>query len=262
MNHTNIVRVLSPQLQLAQKAASKGLPFVLSQVNNIGQTGVKDVSDTFGAALSALDFALYAAAGNVSRVHMHQVGGAPLSAWHPGNAGGKPREVLPVYYAHLATAAMVGPAAARAAGELRIVHLPPTANASGEDEVAYAAYERGRLARVMLINMKEHGGAASAADRKHSRHWVLAPGRCEQTAKISRLFAAGMDSKQGVSFDGKSYSSGRPAKAEIGAPWNDEFVRVGGYRNSFYIDVPYSSAVMVSMNCSSPESKAKAPDHV
>ena len=34
----------------------------------------------FGAALSALDFALYAAAGNVSRLHMHQIAGSPLSA--------------------------------------------------------------------------------------------------------------------------------------------------------------------------------------
>ena len=251
MNHANIVRVLSPQLDLARKAA-KDLPFVLSQVNNIGRRGLEDVTDTFGAALWALDFALAAAAGNVSRVHMHQVGGAPLSAWQPSSENGRRRAVLPAYYAHLAAAAMVGRAPRDG---LRIVALPVTSNVSVADEIAYGAYEGGRLARVMLINMREHVGGASPAARGHSRHWVLAPGECEETATVSRLFAAGMDSKTGISFDGKSYSEDSPRryKAEISAPWNDDSVCVGGDRNSFYIDVPHSSAVLVSLNCPSTE---------
>jgi hypothetical protein len=261
MNHTNIVRVLSQQLDLAQNATSKNLTFVLSQVNSIGRRGLVDVTDTFGAALSTLDFALAAAAGNVSRVHMHQVGGEPLSAWQPSNEDGRRRAVLPAYYAHLATAAMVGKAPR---GGLRIAALPVTSNVSVADEIAYGAYEGGRLARVMLINMREHVGGASPAARGHSRHWVLAPGECEETATVSRLFAAGMDSKTGISFDGKSYSEGSPRghKAEISAPWNDDSVCVGGDRNSFYVDVPYSSAVMVSLKCSRTENKPQQSGHV
>jgi hypothetical protein len=250
MNHTSILEALSPQLALARKAASKGLPFVLSQVNSVGSSsGVAGVSDTFGAALSALDFALAAAAGGVSRVHMHQVGGAPASAWQPSREDGRARAVLPAYYGHLAAAAMVG-AAPR--GTLRIAALPIAAGMSAVDEAAYAAFEGGRLARVMLINMKEHESATAAAvERPHSRLWVRTPGNCDGTGSVSRLFAPGMDSTTGISFNGTSYSDSSPAgaEAEISAPWNDQTVEVGGSGDLFYVDVPYSSAVMVSLKC-------------
>jgi hypothetical protein len=216
---------------------------VLSQVNNIGYHGVENVSDTFGAALWALDFALYAAAGNVSRVHMHQIAGSPLSAWQPVKARDKQREVLPTYYAHLATAAMVG----KSTDQVRIVNLQPPSYMNTDEEVAYAAYEHDQLVRFMLINMKEHN--SSTAERNSSRYWLKVEPECDKRATISRLLAPGMDSKNNVSFAGQSYSDSNSPKPAIDAPWNDESITAGQYP-TFYIDVPYSSAVMVSLDCS------------
>lgn len=86
MNHSSTVASVALQLNESHLLAglpnrlNPNLPFILGEANSLYNEGRPGLSNTFGAALWGVDFNLWCAANNISRVHMHQGKSTPLSS--------------------------------------------------------------------------------------------------------------------------------------------------------------------------------------
>jgi hypothetical protein len=250
MNHTKTVLSMSPHLALARQLSSTtgpSLPYVLGETNSLYNQGAPGLSDSFGAALWSLDFNLWCAANNVSRVHMHQGTDFRYSAWQPV-AAKTAVGTRPAYYASVAIAAMLGDSGP---AKTRVLYL--TLPAYSETEVAYAAYEGGALKRVLLINFQAWNTTSPSSPpqpRPSTTYYFATPLQCAGNATVHRLTASGSDAVTGVSWNGYSYAPelavGKPVL--LGNVSHDEGVRVSPF-GTVKVDVPWSSAAMVSLNC-------------
>jgi len=89
MNHTNTIASVALQLNesahLAALPASlnPSLPFILGETNSLYNQGAPGLSNSFGAALWGVDFALYCYAHNIRRVHFHQGTNYRYQSWQP-----------------------------------------------------------------------------------------------------------------------------------------------------------------------------------
>ena len=74
MNHTSGTGIVAPYLNSAGIAQQAGKPFIMFETNSASCGGFAGVSDSFGAALWALDYGLQMAYSNFSGALLH-VGG-------------------------------------------------------------------------------------------------------------------------------------------------------------------------------------------
>jgi len=78
MNHSSNIASISKQLNESRLLAAlpydlePDLPFIMGETNSLYNQGRPGLSNTFGAALWGVDFNLWCATNNISRVHMHQ----------------------------------------------------------------------------------------------------------------------------------------------------------------------------------------------
>lgn len=123
--------------------------------------------------------------------------------------------------------------------------------------VVYAAYEMGVLRRVMLVNLQAWNVTMAAnpsssvkAARPLAVYDFAAPSSCAGNASVARLSAPGSDSVTGATWGGMAYeyapSLGKPVAA--GNDSKGEIVPVSK-EGVFEVNVPWSSAAMVSLNC-------------
>lgn len=81
MNHTSTVRSISSQLALRNSLKYTKIPFILGEANSLYNQGKPGLSNSFGAAIWVLDFNLWCASQNISRVHMHQGTNYRYQSW-------------------------------------------------------------------------------------------------------------------------------------------------------------------------------------
>ena len=74
LNHTSGQNIVAPYLNTAGIAQQNGKPFLMFETNTASCGGFPGVSDSFGAALWAVDYGLTMAASNFSGALLH-VGG-------------------------------------------------------------------------------------------------------------------------------------------------------------------------------------------
>ncbi|KAK0200670.1 hypothetical protein DFS33DRAFT_1266366 [Desarmillaria ectypa] len=150
LNHTAGQALAKPYLNSSSYAQSKGKPLVMFETNTASCGGFPGVSDSFGAALWGLDYAMQLAYSNFSGALMH-VGGQGVyynpftppptnqSTFHQWTIG-------PIYYSALVMAEALGSSKSGS----QITDL----NANDENiyTPAYAIYESGNPVRVALFN--------------------------------------------------------------------------------------------------------------
>ncbi|KAK8122332.1 Beta-glucuronidase [Apiospora sp. TS-2023a] len=252
MNHTRTT--LSVEAHVDEyNAINPGIPHIMGEANSLYNQGRPGLSNSFGAALWGIDFALYCAARNIQRVHMHMGTNyrPPITEtlrWPPfsGTCASPP---------------------------VRVAHLPLT---GGDTEAAYAAYVGGTLKRVMIINMNAYnytnnnnsssnssdqhamdcgcdgstgGGqnSASAPPQRPARAYSFTVGGGATTARVQRLYANGSDAITGITWDGWSYNyeldEGRPVR--LGNVTVGETLQV--QNGTLVITVPDSQAVLITL---------------
>ena len=182
-------------------------------------------SDTFGAALWALDFSLYCACIGISRIHMQQGLRFNYNSWSPVNLEDFPMDVYPIYYGNIAAASALGNFTLDSKAP-RVIELDiPGAD---EFEAAYAIYQQGKtLSRIVVINLHQFNGTTNASQRANRAYTFDLPSSTNGstpfsqngfTVPIARLVAAGVDSKDGVTYNGYSYqynlAQGKAAKVK------------------------------------------------
>lgn len=248
MNHTNIVAAISKHLADHKTISASGdaPPVILGETNSLSVQGLAGVSNAFGAALWSLDYQLLAASTGFKRVHMHQGVDYRYASWQPIGTNRTTLGTKPPYYGQVATAAFLGSEA------VKVSQVPLS---GGEREAAYAAYENGRLARAMVINLNTYNTTSngdgfepleSPPERPSVDYTFSLPGVNAQSVGLHRLWANGSDALTGVTWDGWSYNyeldDGRPVRLENVTVGETVEVRDG----EVTVTVPHSSAVMLS----------------
>ncbi|CCM01660.1 uncharacterized protein FIBRA_03722 [Fibroporia radiculosa] len=159
LTHAAGKSIVAPYLNSSAIALAAGKPFIMFETNTASCGGFPGISDSFGAALWAIDYGLQMGASNFAHGLLH-VGGQDVyynpftppptnqSSYHKWTIG-------PIFYSVLAVAETLGPT-----NNSQIVDLE--ANANNNYTPGYAVYENGALARIALLNyMTDPSGANS-----------------------------------------------------------------------------------------------------
>ncbi|TFK83390.1 glycoside hydrolase family 79 protein [Polyporus arcularius HHB13444] len=187
------------------------------ETNSIACHGAPGVSNTAGAALWTIDYTLQAATLGVKEVFFHEGIGYKYNFFQPvslnrSTIDGSPLDpplaphIQPVYYGGLVINTFVGKT-----GSAQIVELPiADSNVAG-----YAAYEHGRLARAVFVNL--HAWLASSTDDRPAVHIDLdfasessgaqADELWSRTATARRLVIEHADDTAGLRWAGQSYET-------------------------------------------------------
>lgn len=224
-------------------ALGPSTPYILGETNSLARQGLPLVSDTFGAALWNLDFALHAASIGIHRVHMHQGVNYRYASWQPIETERGVRTTKPAFYGNAATADFVGH---KEGEEVRVVELNLTEASQSEVEAGYAAFVEGRVQRLAVVNLRQWN-ATDPGQRPEQRYEFLVPRGVTQ-AQVKRLIADGSDAYSGVTYGGLSYNlelnDGRPVRLHNVTDVEDVSV---GQDGMLTITVPDASAVVVRL---------------
>jgi hypothetical protein len=253
MNHSTTVASVAKQLNssrlISALPSTPEIPFILGESNSLSRQGRPGLSNTFGAALWGVDFNLWSVANHIKRIHMHQGTNYRYQAWQAVDTNITTKGTKAPYYGNVAVAAFLGDLSSEDTLPA-IVNLP----LPREKEAAYASYVKGRLARVIVVNMDEFNATAGnefvdGYERPVEKYSLTLPKEIEGCFSLRRLLANGSDAVTGVTFDGFSYNyeldGGLPVKQTNVTSGETVDVGRGGMLE---IDMPWSSAVIVDFD--------------
>jgi hypothetical protein len=246
MNHSQTVRSVAAHLTEMASLRSYGLEYILGETNSLYNEGAPGLSNSFGAALWGVDFNLYCAANNITRVHMHQGTNYRYASWQPIKTSSATLGTKAPYYGNIAVAASLGNLTA---GDVQVKNIA----LSKTTEAAYAIYANKVLKRVMVINMQQYnytGNEKNFASRPLQTYNFTLPTSCSGHGVVQRLLANGSDAISGITFNGMSYNYelnlGRPVL--LGNVTRDEVTNVSE-DGIVQVAVPYSSAALIQVTC-------------
>ncbi|KAJ6607350.1 glycoside hydrolase family 79 protein [Mycena sp. CBHHK59/15] len=187
---------------------AQGLDYILGETNSYACHGAPGVSNVAGAALWALDYALFAPQIGISKVFFHVGVGFKYSLIQPvalnrsildGSDLPSPLPPHPTYYAAIIASELIGSRNAQVA-EIAV----------NDTRVAgYAAFERGSLVRAVFINSQAF---LQGDTNRTSTHLDLDfVGKGPRVMSIKRLAIGYADDASGLTWGGQTYetSSGR-----------------------------------------------------
>lgn len=229
MNHTAVVKSITSHVNYAKSVSSVNADYVIGEHNSLYGGGAAGLSDTFGAALWAMEFSLYAAStGVIKRVHFHQSIGSPYAAWSPVN----PARTNAPYYGKLAAATFLA--------DSKSIKVQVIAVDGNKDtDVAYGAYVNGDLKRIAVLNLKQY----DQGTRGQKKHSIKVQAGSTWVAK--RLTADGAKLTTGATFNGFKYEADSVGKAvKVNGKTTDEVVKADG-KGNLAITVKDSEAVVL-----------------
>ncbi|KAH8816373.1 glycoside hydrolase family 79 protein [Xylogone sp. PMI_703] len=216
MNHTMVINSATNQANLGKALSYTGIPFVLGEHNSLYNQGKPGLSNSFGAALWGVDFNLYIASLGIRRSHMHQGTDYRYASWQPVETDKTAKGTKAPYYGNIAVAAMLGDVTKK---KVQIANIP----LSTSYDAAYAAYDNGRLARIMVINLRQYNYTVNGTSdipnpvkRPSQKYSFQLPKTVFGEATIQTLHANGSDAITGITWDGLSYNyeldNGKPVR--------------------------------------------------
>ncbi|KAI8632144.1 family 79 glycoside hydrolase [Xylariaceae sp. FL1651] len=241
MNHTQVMRTGINILNLNKFHRSAGRYFIIGESNSIYGQGALSISDVFGSALWSIDFALYFASQSVRRIHYHQGTSFRYASWLPIAVNETKPFVKPPYYGNVFAARFIGPS-----GKTQINHhLLGDPLHPDEHNVAYAAYDDGKLARVALLNILEFNGTQSGEDERPFTTFSFPAPTGVSIARVARLWAPQAHENTTIIFDGYTYSyeqgKGKPLMV------SDDEELVHAQDGVFSVDVEASGAAIITV---------------
>ncbi|KAF2090616.1 glycoside hydrolase family 79 protein [Saccharata proteae CBS 121410] len=206
LNHSKTISSISSQMNESALLTSYHLPYILGETNSLYNEGAPGLSNSFGAALWSLDFALYCASVGIKRLHFHQGTNYRYDSWQPVDTEREVKGTRAPYYGNVAAAAAVGDLTA---GQVEVASL----ELNGSAEAAYGVYGNATLKRLAVVNMREWNYSTTAdtttattnSTRPTNDYWFSVPLSCNGTAVVQRLMANGSDAVTGVTFNGRSF---------------------------------------------------------
>lgn len=199
MNRTALIEGMRYHAAASSDAVAKGLPYIIGETNSIACQGLAGVSDVFGAAVWSVDYALYAASSNVSRMYWHMGTGYRYSAWQATQNGTTAPGPRPLYYGNWLVATALGNS------DAQVVPIINTTSLAG-----YAVYSskrhRSELKSIVLVNMEVFNSTSTSATQRSNVDFALPTrlGGKKSRASVQRLTASGAEARDGIVFAGRT----------------------------------------------------------
>ncbi|OSD00696.1 hypothetical protein PYCCODRAFT_1437022 [Trametes coccinea BRFM310] len=219
LTHTSGQNLVKPYLNTASIAQQLGKEFMMFETNTASCGGFPGVSDSFGAALWAVDYGLQMAYSNFTGALLH-VGGQNVS-YNPFTPPPTNLSLFdqwtvgPVFYSTLFMAEALG-----TTNTSRVVDL--AANGGNEFTPAYAIYEDNALARIALINYMSAQNGVGTINVTISIGGVPAgePNDIPAEVEVKYLLAPSVSEKEQITwanqtFGGRFQSDGRLTGSEF-----------------------------------------------
>jgi hypothetical protein len=256
LSHTSATGGIGPYISSTQLAQQKGKPFLMFETNTASCGGFPGLSDSFGAALWGLDWAMYMAAVNFTGALFH-VGGQSVaynpftppptnqSTFHAWTIG-------PIYYSSLVMAEAIGPS-----NNTQVIDMG--ANNGNPLSPGYAIWENGQLARVLLINFASDPSGASdlSVDLSFVDSSAMPSSVSVKYLQAPSVAQKGNFTWAGQTFGGLFGSDGRPEGTE-----SVQTVNCGpnaGGTSVCTIKVPAPAAALVFLNSAATPDTAGGP---
>ncbi|KAK7032967.1 glycoside hydrolase family 79 protein [Favolaschia claudopus] len=187
---------------------ARGLDYILGETNSYACHGAPGVSNTAGAALWGLDYALFSTQIGISQVFFHVGIGfkynliQPISLTRSILDGSplpspSPPHVQPLYYANVIAAELRGSQAKVQISEISIDH-PQIAG--------YVAFEGSKLVRAVFINSKAFFAESANRTSVHLDFALDGPSP-PRTMTIKRLAIGHADDVSGLTWGGQTYET-------------------------------------------------------
>jgi len=214
MNHGNIVSQFTAWATQQQQSVNAGKPYLLGEMAAVGPQGLAEITDVFGCALWALDFFMYTASINVTRVLMHMTDIGNQSAWQPITVGDIAPWVRPAYYGHIVTSTLIGKNNDTTIAEIDIRNqeLQDYAGLAS----AYVVYRGNQIYAAVVINFKEFNQTMTESSSTYLNFTLnVPPAYGGSNLTVLKLSAPGADSFKGVTWASLNFQTddGLPAAA-------------------------------------------------
>ncbi|KAI6155825.1 glycoside hydrolase family 79 protein [Pisolithus tinctorius] len=211
LNHTSATSLVAPYLNASSYAASVGKPFVMMETNTASCGGFPGISDSFGAAVWAVDFALQMGAVGFWGAMLH-VGGQDdyynpftppptnQSSYHQWTVGS-------VFYSSLFVAEALG-----SSGTARLVDLTNALTSPSDTTTppatsiytpVYAIYENGAPARLVVFNFVTDTSGSSTVQFTFG----LGGGNVPGSVQVKYLLAPSVSDKNNITWAGQTFGS-------------------------------------------------------
>lgn len=245
MNHTytaNSLSYLSPIISYLNSNVTPAVPLV------IGETAVgscttspcpNTLQSSFGAAIWAVDYMLYAMTLGVEAINFEFVAASYNAAWRPvpifDSKGQKlAPEVHGTFYAELFVADLIN----QTSGALKVKEL-----STGDKGITgYAAYDGNALNKVVLLN--ENVFLTTDTQPRGTTNVTLGGLGDAKTVKVQYLTGSAADQYENITWAGEKYtyeSNGKPVKVV------DDCVTLDVVGGSVSVPVKSSEVAMVSV---------------
>ncbi|KAI0944684.1 hypothetical protein AcW1_002338 [Taiwanofungus camphoratus] len=200
LNHTSGQSIVAPYLNSTAIAQASGKPFLMLETNTASCGGFPGVSDSFGAALWSIDYALQMAYANFSGANLH-VGGRddsynPFTPPPSNMTNFEQWTIGPIFYSVLAVAEALG-----SSNTSRILDL--NANGANIYTPAYAIYEQGTIARVALFNYITDPSGASTYTATISVSDTNEQNTTPPQVRVKYLLAESVSVKDNITWAGQ-----------------------------------------------------------
>ncbi|KAH8118971.1 hypothetical protein DFH11DRAFT_1562225 [Phellopilus nigrolimitatus] len=219
LNHNAIQTQNAAYVNSTAIAQSLGKPFLLFETNTASCGGFSGLSDSFAAAMWAVDYSFNMAMGNVSHAFFH-VGGQsdyynPFTPPATNQSRFRQWTVGSTFYSSLVVAEALG-----TSGQAQIVDLYLNNNAALTP--GYVVYEAGTPQRVVLMNYVTDSSGASnyTAYISIGGNQTGTPGATPASVQVKYLLADSVSEKFAITWAGQTFggpfeSDGRLQGAEV-----------------------------------------------
>ncbi|KXN82401.1 hypothetical protein AN958_02606 [Leucoagaricus sp. SymC.cos] len=200
LTHNASVKLCNPYLGSTGMAQQFNLPFIMFETNTASCGGFPGISNSYAAALWAMDYGFQMAYSNFSNALLH-FGGQnvyynPFTAPPTNQSTFHQWTVGPIYYSVLVLAEAFGKS-----NTSQIVDL--TGAIGSEFTPAYAIYENGQLSKAALFNfVDDQQGTQGTADLNVTLS--VAGAGVPQSVKVKYLEAKSVSSTQNITWAGQT----------------------------------------------------------
>ncbi|KAJ2932239.1 hypothetical protein H1R20_g4863, partial [Candolleomyces eurysporus] len=199
LNHNNVVELASHYTANANTAATYNKPFIMFEMNTGSCGGFAGISDTYTAALWALDYGFQMASQNTTHALLH-VGGQsvfynPFTAPPSNQTEFNEWTLGPVYYSALVMAEAFGKSNTSQIIDLR-------ANENNQNTPVYGIFERGQLSKVALFNYIDDPSGANDL-----RVALTVNGGVPASVSVKYLEGISVNEKNNITWAGQTFGN-------------------------------------------------------
>ncbi|KAJ7359116.1 glycoside hydrolase family 79 protein [Mycena albidolilacea] len=238
LNHTSAVALCEPYLASTAIAQAAGKPFLMFETNSASCGGFPGISDSFGAALWALDYGLQMAASNFSGAMLH-VGGQnvfynPFTAPPTNQSKYYEWTIGAVYYSALISSEVFAKT-----NTSQIIDLK--GNNDNIYTPQYAIYESGAIARVALFNYITDPTGAS----KYTATITIADGTVPSSVQVKYFLSDSVATKNNITWAGQTLGQIRQVDGRFKGDLNVVTITCDTAANTCLIPVPAPAFALV-----------------